>query len=82
MSAIAIIMTEAELQRRIDAAVEKRILALAASIETRKELPLRLKVTEAAKLLGISVSTFNRNYRHLKKAEGGSVYVLAADVVK
>jgi len=82
MSAIAIIMTEAELQRRIDSAVEKRILAFAASIETRKELPLRLKVTEAAKLLGISVATFNRKYRHLKKAEGGSVYVLAADVLK
>jgi len=82
MSAIAIIMTEAELQRRIDAAVEKRILAFAASIETRKELPLRLKVTEAAKLMGISVSTFNRNYRNLKRTEGGSVYVLAADVLK
>jgi len=82
MSAIAIILTEAELQRRIDAAVEKRILAFAASIETRKELPLRLKVTEAAKLMGISVATFNRKYRHLKKAEGGSVYVLAADVLK
>jgi len=82
MSAIAIIMTEAELQRRIDAAVEKRILAFAASIETRKELPLRLKVTEAAKLLGISVSTFNRNYRNLKRTEGRRVYVLAADVLK
>jgi len=28
------------------------------------------------------MATFNRKYRHLKKAEGGSVYVLAADVVK
>jgi len=82
MSAIAIIMTEADLNRLIEAAVKKHVSAFTASIETRKELPLRLKVTEAAKLLGISVATFNRKYKHLKKAEGGSVYVLAADVVK
>jgi len=82
MSAFAIIMSKAELDSLIEAAVKKHVSAFAASIEVRKQLPLRLKVTEAAKLLGISVATFNRKYRHLKKAEGGSVYVLAADVVK
>ena len=81
MTQIAIIITEQQFNQRIDDAVEKAMAKRIASMEANKALPVRLNCKEAAKQLGVSESTFHTKFAHLKRFEGGGVYVESKDLV-
>ncbi len=81
MSQIAIIISQEELTRMIDAAVDTRIAKLQVQISAAKELPVRLKVKDAAKQLSMSVATFDRKYSHLKQYDRNGVFVFSADLI-
>ena len=86
MRNIAIIMTEAELERRIQEALDKKFAALSDRLETEKALPIELSCKEAAAVLGVSATTFLlrcrsvQKYSVLKRQRGGRVYVLSNDL--
>lgn len=79
---IAIIISQADLQKMIDEAVEKKTASIAAAFDRGKDLPERVTVRKAAVYLGVSESTFHRKHSHLKQHEGNSVFVLGRDLIR
>ena len=77
---IAVIISQADLQKMIDQKVEAKFNELQKSLTIERDLPVRMSCKRAAKELGISVSSFNRNFPHLKQYEGNTVFVLAKDL--
>ena len=73
-------MSHADLQKMIDQKVEAKFDELQKSLTIERDLPVRMSCKRAAKELGISVSSFNRNFSYLKQYEGNTVFVLAKDL--
>ena len=79
---IAVILSQSDLQRMIDTAVELKAAEIRAAYEATRELPERVNVRRAAEIMGISETTFHRKFNHLKQYEGGSVFVLGKDLIR
>jgi len=77
---IAVIMSHAEFEKVIKEEVYRQLEGLKRSLTIERDLPVRMSCKRAAKELGISVSSFNRNFPHLKRYEGNTVFVLAKDL--
>lgn len=79
MNAIAIILTPAELQAMVREEVARQI---AENLKAAETMPLRMSCAEAARALGVCSSTFHSKYKHLKRYDGNSAYVLRDDLIK
>lgn len=79
MNAIAIITTREELQSFIRDEVARQISEKLKAAET---MPLRMSCAEAARALGVCSSTFHVKYKHLKRYDGNSAYVLRDDLIQ
>lgn len=77
---IAVIISQADLQKMIDQKVEAKFNELQKSFTIERDLPVRMSCKEAAAHLNISESTFHRHHSHLKQYEGRTVFVLAKDL--
>lgn len=77
---IALIISEADFKKSVAEEVAKQIAALKKSMEVERGLPVRMSCKGAAAHLGISERNFHRNYSHLKKYEGRTVFVLSKDL--
>ena len=80
MQNLAIIITPEALERLIEKKASEIIERKMSQIQLSKDLPERLTCKQAAKLLGISETTFHNQYSALKTHKGNSVFVLSEDL--
>lgn len=76
----AIIITQQELQALITSVAQAEVAKQIAKLEASRQLPERLSCVKAAQYLGVSKSTFFRNFKHLIRRDENGVYVAGKDV--
>lgn len=82
MTQLAIILTQDQLDAKINEAAERAVAKYVEALKPGKDLPEQLTCKRAAEVLGVSEKTFHTKYAILKRFDGSRVFVNSSDCLK